>query len=74
MMLAHLDGLGRERDSMVVQGRDTNGKITYVRLYLYDLSRSRSTSPSRDSAGARSIATPDSVTVEPSLRCAPPGE
>jgi hypothetical protein len=70
MMLTHLDGLGRERDSMVVHGRDTNGKTTYVRLYLYDLS----TSPSRDPAGTRSIATPDSATLEPSLRCAPPGE
>jgi hypothetical protein len=70
MMLAHLDGLGRERDSMVVHGRDTNGKTTYVRLYLYDLS----TSPSRDSMGTRAIATPDSATLEASPRCAPVGE
>jgi hypothetical protein len=70
MMLAHLDGFGRERDSMVVHGRDTNGKSTYVRLYLYDLS----SSPSRDSAGARGLATPDSATPEPWLQCAPPGE
>jgi hypothetical protein len=70
MMLAHLDGLGRERDSMVVHGRDTNGKTTYVRLYLYDLSMS----PARDFAGTRAMATTDSATLEPSLRCAPPGE
>jgi hypothetical protein len=70
MMLAHLDGIGRARDSMIVNGRDTDGKITYVRLYLYDLA----TPPARDSIAARDITSPDSAMRDAGLQCAPPGE
>ena len=69
-MLAHLGAMGTARDSMVAYGRDTNGKATYVRLYLYDLSASTSI----DSSAARRMDAPSAATIEPRLQCAPPSE
>ena len=69
-MLAHLGAMGMARDSMVAYGRDTNGKATYVRLYLYDLSASTSI----DSSAARRMDAPSAATIEPRLQCAPASE
>ena len=69
-MLAHLGAMGTARDSMVSYGRDTNGKATYVRLYLYDLSASTSI----DSSAARRMDAPSAEAIEPRLQCPPPSE
>ena len=70
MMLAHLESLGSARDSMVSYGRDTDGKTTYVRLYLYDLSRSSAP----DTTVRAAVTESDTAAVELRLRCAPASE
>jgi len=69
-MLAHLGAMGMARDSMVAYGRDTNGKTTYVRLYLYDLSRAAAS----DTVVTRATASASVATIEPRLQCPPPSE
>lgn len=69
-MLAHLGAMGTARDSMVAYGRDTNGKTTYVRLYLYDLSRAAAS----DTVVTRATASASVATIEPRLQCPPPSE
>jgi Dolichyl-phosphate-mannose-protein mannosyltransferase len=70
-MLGYLGAMGTARDSMVAYGRDTNGNATYVRLYLYDLSRVAATS---DSVVTRSTALASAAAIEPRLQCAPASE
>ncbi len=70
MMLAHLDSLGVERDSLTVKGRDTSGNATFVRLYLYDLSAT----PPIDTTVVRAIAGANVPAIEPRLQCPPRGE
>lgn len=41
LMLRYLDAIGSARDSMIVDGRDVDGKPSRVYLYRYDLSDAR---------------------------------
>jgi hypothetical protein len=66
-MLRYLDEIGSARDSMAAYGRDTNGKTTSVRLYLYDLSDS----VRLGSAISRNFAIVDSVALDARFQCAP---
>ena len=69
-MLAYLGARGTARDSMVVVGRDTNGKTTYVRLYLYDLS----TSTAIDSRTVHGSEAVSAEVIESRQQCAPMSE
>jgi len=70
LMLHYLDAIGSARDSVVTRGRDVNGNVAPVRLYLYDLS---------DSAKLRATSAPSYVIaqqapLESRFSCGPPDE
>ncbi|MBK5189627.1 MAG: hypothetical protein JJD97_15395, partial [Gemmatimonadaceae bacterium] len=67
ILLRYLDAIGIARDSMAALGRDVQGNVTAVQLYLYDLSAGARTS----NATATSAQLPEQPPLEPRFACAP---
>ena len=70
LMLRYLDAIGRARDSVVTSGRDVNGNVVRVRLYLYDLSDPAALSATT----ASSFPIANQAPFEARFACGPPGE
>ncbi|MDQ2929496.1 MAG: hypothetical protein M3Y05_01570 [Gemmatimonadota bacterium] len=70
LMLRYLDAIGTVRDSTTAIGRDVDGKPTFVRLYLYDLSDSTRLASARTS----DVVIPESGPLEERQQCAPASE